>query len=64
MGAIETREAIQKGFLEELSVQEVVDCSKSAGNSGCNGGKVEAVYDWVTKNGISKASEYEYVGHV
>lgn len=44
----------------DLAVQELVDCVPE--NSGCGGGFSEHAFNYVLRNGISKASEYPYIG--
>jgi len=46
-----------------LSEQEIVDCTRTYGNNGCNGGWMTGVYDYVVKmGGIALESEYSYKG--
>ena len=44
----------------ELSVQEILDCSKNGATYGCFGGYMEGVYAYVIKHGISSAYTYPY----
>ncbi|KAF1745553.1 hypothetical protein MXB_2493 [Myxobolus squamalis] len=60
VGAIESHFAIQSGILRELSVQEIIDCSDSYGNLGCDGGFPESIYEYVWDNGLSLESDYSY----
>nr|XP_055035044.1 cathepsin O [Misgurnus anguillicaudatus] len=58
VGAIESVSASRSGKLQELSVQEVIDCSYS--NNGCNGGSpVEALY-WLMKTKVKLVNQVEY----
>jgi C1A family cysteine protease len=54
--------AIKTGIsIFPVSVQEIVDCSGSQGNQGCNGGWPSAAFQWVIANGgICDWSEYSY----
>jgi len=44
----------------DLSEQQIVDCSGSQGNSGCNGGWISNVYDYVKTYGTTAESAYPY----
>lgn len=60
-GSIESAHAIKTGTLTSLSEQELVDCSGSAGNQGCNGGEMQAAFQWVEQNGgLCTESAYPY----
>ena len=43
-----------------MSEQELVDCSSSTGNAGCNGGWYFWSYDWLKNNYTMKESDYRY----
>ena len=63
LAAIESLVFIETGLQTRLSVQEIVDCSKEIGNSGCQSGKISIVFDYVIKNkGVCASSVYPYTG--
>jgi len=59
-GSIEGAWAISKGNLLSLSRQQLVDCSTSYGNSGCNGGYFSNSFKYVTDKGIQSDSSYPF----
>jgi C1A family cysteine protease len=59
--AIEGRLWIRNQHLVPLSAQNLVDCSGSYGNDGCNGGTVHASLTYVkASNGINTDQQYPY----
>lgn len=61
-GCVESRTAIATGQLVSLSEQELVDCSQSDGNQGCNGGLMDDGFKYVMQNhGLCSEADYPYV---
>ncbi|OMJ84051.1 hypothetical protein SteCoe_14922 [Stentor coeruleus] len=60
--AIEGIIAIKTGRLVELSIQQIVDCSKAYGNQGCNGGWMNYAFEYAMKHEISALNTYKYTG--
>jgi len=60
-GAIEGAVQIGTKTLTSVSEQELVDCSGSTGNQGCNGGLMDYAFDYViAKGGINTEADYPY----
>mgnify|MGYP000947881138 CR=1 FL=1 len=61
-GAIEGLLAINTGVTNEFSEQQLVDCSTSYGNEGCNGGFMNLAFNYVAATGIVLEADYPYKG--
>jgi len=59
-GCTESQYAINKGTLNSLSEQELVDCSNGL-DGGCQGGFMDNAFMYISdNNGLALESEYEY----
>jgi len=59
-GSLEGQNQINNGELVSYSEQELVDCAKTEGNAGCEGGLMDYAFEFVKKEGICKESDYKY----
>lgn len=58
VGAVESAFAIKEKILEELSVQQVIDCAYS--NYGCHGGSILSALEWLNKTQVKLVKDSEY----
>jgi len=59
-GALEGLVKIKSGTLHDFSEQELVDCSTSYGNMGCNGGLMTYSFEYTRDHEITTTDQYEY----
>jgi C1A family cysteine protease len=61
-GSMEGRYQIKNGELLSFSEQQLVDCSKTQGNMGCNGGLMDYAFTYAETNMMETEEQYPYKG--
>jgi cathepsin L len=61
-GALEAQLFNTTKKLVTLSEQNLLDCSKTNGNQGCNGGVTDYAFRYVVQNGIESEETYAFTG--
>ena len=61
-GSVESAWAIKNNILYNLSQQELIDCSTSYGNNGCEGGSMDQSFKYIIDYGLCLNLSYPYIG--
>jgi cathepsin L len=61
-GSVEGAHFISTGELVSLSEQQLVDCSGSFGNQGCQGGLMDDAFQYLEQAKIESEADYPYTG--
>merc|ERR1712048_1260587 len=59
-GSLEGASEIASGQLKSISEQQLVDCSGSYGNQGCNGGLMDDGFEFAEANNMATEASYPY----
>ncbi|CAH1174073.1 unnamed protein product [Phaedon cochleariae] len=62
VASVEGQAAIKSGSQIPLSVQQLIDCSTSYGNHGCNGGLTISGFKYIQYNGLESEADYPFRG--
>ncbi|XP_077976870.1 cathepsin L-like [Glandiceps talaboti] len=61
-GSLECQYFKKTGQLISLSEQQLIDCSYTYGNMGCNGGWIDQAFAYIRDNGEMSEADYPYIG--
>ena len=61
-GSVEGAMFLKTGVLTSYSEQQLVDCSSSFGNMGCNGGLMDNAFKYIEGAALETEANYAYTG--
>lgn len=63
VNSVQSLYALKIGILPTLSIQQVLECSYSYGNEGCDGGFMDQAFWYIIDNGITTNNSYPLKGN-
>lgn len=57
---IESGRFLTTGSLQQISAQQILDCSSTTGNKGCTSGSILGSFEYVSKMGVTNEDRYPF----